>query len=121
MPTRTVISGSRFEFTAKIYQLFTAKPSSTVALEIIDSEIVNSNEYRTNYLISGNAAYDAWIDNSAFTKYGNMLYGGESTSGEIVLFNDRFVNFTNPTGKISADDVAITNITRANIKQIAGS
>lgn len=121
MPSRTVISGSRFEFTAKIYQLFTAGGNQTVALEIINSEIVNSNEYRTNYLISGDAAYDVWIDNSTFTKYGNMLYGGASASGEIVLFNDRFVNFTNPTGKISADDVAITNITRANIKQIAGN
>ena len=121
LPAKTIISGSFFEFTAKIYQLFTAGSGSTVALEIIDSEILNSNEYRTNYLISGDATYDAWIDNSAFTKYGNMLYGGDSASGEIVLFNDRFVDFSNPTGKISADDVAITNVTRANIKSLAAT
>ena len=107
MPTRTVISGSRFEFTAKIYQLFTAKPSSTVALEIIDSDIVNSND-RTNYFISGNATYDCWFENSTLKNYGNMLYGGgEESTGTIILLNDKFPSFANPLGKISADNVEI--------------
>lgn len=107
MPTRTVISGSRFEFTAKIYQLFTAKPSSTVALEIIDSDIVNSNDM-TNYFISGNATYDCWFENSTLQNYGNMLYGGgEESTGTIILLNDKFPSFVNPLGKISADNVEI--------------
>lgn len=122
MPSKTVISGCEFEFTAKIYQLFTTKPGTTNVVEITDSSIVNSNSDRAAYFISGNAAYDVWIENSTLSNYINMLYGGgDTTTGEIVLLNDRFVDFTRPDGKSDADNVTITNITRDNTKYLSGA
>lgn len=120
MPAKMVISGSRFDFEAKIYQLFTMASDKAAALDIINSEIVNSNSYKTNYFFSGTGAYNVWIQNSVLTKYGNMLYGGDATTGEVVLLNNSFPEFSHPDGKIQADSVTITNITKDNTKYLSG-